>query len=108
MASGDTIETIELAEPSLTINQNNTKDPGLHDSLDESEGKQLTHGYIFAIWALLEPLQSMIAILDDLVGHDSLHYSARCTKQQSKKTEPFTFIVHISSNGYEFVVTLVD
>lgn len=39
MASGDRIDTIELAETSLTINMNNAKDPGgLHDSLDESEG----------------------------------------------------------------------
>ncbi|XP_044265577.1 phosphatidylinositol 4-phosphate 5-kinase type-1 alpha isoform X12 [Tribolium madens] len=40
MASGDTIETIEVVEPSLTINMNNAKDSGgLHDSLDESEDK---------------------------------------------------------------------
>ncbi|RZC32239.1 PIP5K domain containing protein [Asbolus verrucosus] len=40
MASGDTIETIEVVEPSLTINMNNAKDPGgIHDSLDESEDK---------------------------------------------------------------------
>ncbi|KYB26780.1 Phosphatidylinositol 4-phosphate 5-kinase type-1 alpha-like Protein [Tribolium castaneum] len=40
MASGDTIETIEVVEPSLTISMNNAKDSGgLHDSLDESEDK---------------------------------------------------------------------
>jgi hypothetical protein len=40
MASGDTIETIEVVEPSLTINMNNAKDPGgVHESLDESEDK---------------------------------------------------------------------
>lgn len=40
MASGDTIETIEVVEPSLAISMNNAKDSGgLHDSLDESEGK---------------------------------------------------------------------
>ena len=39
MASGDTIATIEVVAPSLTINMNNAKDPGgVRDSADESEG----------------------------------------------------------------------
>ncbi|XP_063908483.1 phosphatidylinositol 4-phosphate 5-kinase type-1 alpha isoform X8 [Zophobas morio] len=43
MASGDTIETIEVVEPSLTINMNNAKDPGgVRDSADESEDKDTT------------------------------------------------------------------
>jgi hypothetical protein len=69
MASGDTIETIEVVEPSLTINMNNAKDPGgVHESLDESEGNcaQFHHRFLGKLTFLGHARHVKF------LGHDSL------------------------------------